>query len=174
MPGIFSQCVHEVHAGGVGVAHCDEAVVELVFIVPFNHKAVLNSLFAVNKCALRDNGDREAIDFADTLVLTVGVGALRQSLQMDTHVLLVGHGAGVDGEIVDRVAVLVLFDNGLISGDISLHPLDCCLVVGNVVGDGLVSKSGIRNALVVRLALTFKRGYALFEFRLFPTSRCYR
>ena len=95
------------------------------------------------------------------------VGTLHQSLQMDTHVLLVGQGAGVDGEIVDRVAVLVLFDNGLISGDISLHPLDCCLVVGNVVGDGLVSKSGIRNALVVCLALTFKRGYALFEFRLF-------
>ena len=86
---------------------------------------------------------------------------------MDTHVLLVGEVAGVDSEIVERIAVLISPDNSLVPGDISLHPLDCRLVVGNVVGDGLVPELGIGDALVVRLALTFKRGYALFKFRLF-------
>lgn len=105
------QSVDEVHAGGMGVAHGDEAVVELVFVVAFNHKSVLNSLFAVNECALRDYAYREAIDLADALVLTVGVGTLRQPLQVDTHVLLVGEVTGVDGEIVKRIAVLVSPDD---------------------------------------------------------------
>ena len=151
----------------MSIAHGDEAVVELVFVVAFDHKTVLNCLLTIHEGALRDNGNRESIDLADTLVLTVGVGTLCQSLQMNTHVLLIGQVAGVEGEIVERITVLVSPDDCLVPCDISLHPFDCRLVVGNVVGDGLVSELGIGNALVVRLALTLQRGYAFFEFRLF-------
>ena len=75
---------------------------------------------------------------------------------MDAHVLFIGEVAGVDSEIVERIAVLISPDNSLVAGDISLHPLDCRLVVGNVVGDGLMPELGIRDALVVCLALTFQ------------------
>lgn len=40
--------IDEVHAGGMGVRHGNEAVVELVFVVAFYHKSVLNGLLAVN------------------------------------------------------------------------------------------------------------------------------
>ncbi len=145
--GDFLQSVYEVHAGGMGVAHGDviglplvklaeqEPVVELVFVVAFNNKTVLNCLLTVNKCALRYDGNREAIDFADAFVLTVCVGTLRQCLQMDTHVLLIGEVASVDGEIVLGIAVFISHYYCLIADNIRLHPLDCRLVVGNVMGD---------------------------------------
>ena len=72
--GDFLQCVDEVHAGSMGVAHGDEAVVVLIFVVALNYKSVLYGLLAVNNCAFRDNADGKAIDFSDALILTVGVG----------------------------------------------------------------------------------------------------
>ena len=51
-----------------------EAVVELVFVVTFDNKAVLNGLLAVNEIVLGDDADGEAIDLTDALVLTVCVG----------------------------------------------------------------------------------------------------
>ncbi len=127
----------------MGVAHGDETVVELVFVVAFNYKPILNGLLAVNEGTLRDDADREAIDLADALILTVGVGTLCQSLQMDTHVLLVGEIAGVDGEIVERIAVLISPYDCLVADYIGLHPLYCRLVVGNVMRYSLVSELGI-------------------------------
>ena len=47
---------------------------------------------------------------------------------MDTHVLLVTEVAGVDSEIVDRVAVLVSLNDRLILGGIRFHTLDGYLV----------------------------------------------
>ena len=46
--GYLLQSIGEVHAGGMGVRHGNEAVVELVFVVAFYHKSVLNGLLAVN------------------------------------------------------------------------------------------------------------------------------
>ena len=80
--GDFLQSVDKVHAGGMGVTHGDEAVVELVFVVAFDHKAVLNNLLAVNERAFRDYAYRKAIDLSDALVLAVCVGTLRQPLQV--------------------------------------------------------------------------------------------
>ena len=97
----------------------------------------------------------------------MGVGTLCQTLKMYAHVLLVGEIAGVDSEIVDGITVFVPLNDRSIPGSVLFHATDCRLVVGNVVGDGLVPELGIGDALVVRLALTFKRGYALFKFRLF-------
>ena len=48
-----------------------EAVVERVFVVTFDNKAVLNGLLAVNEIVLGDDADGEAIDLTDALVLTV-------------------------------------------------------------------------------------------------------
>ena len=45
------------------------------------------------------------------LILTMCVGTLRQPLEMDAHVLLVGQVAGVNREVVNRIAVIVTFDN---------------------------------------------------------------
>ena len=67
--GYLLQSIDEVHAGGVGVGHGDEAVVELVFVVAFNHKSVLYGLLAVNNCTLRDNADGKTIDLAGVLNL---------------------------------------------------------------------------------------------------------
>ena len=48
--GYLLQSVDEVYTGGMGVAHCDVAVVVLVFVVSFDNKTVLNTLLAVNQC----------------------------------------------------------------------------------------------------------------------------
>ena len=124
----------------MGVGHCNEAIVELVFVVAFNHKAVLNGLLPVNKISLRDDTDWEAIYLADALVLTVGISLHCQTLQMDTHILLVGEVAGIYGEIVDGVAVFVSLDDRRIPGCILFHSPDCRLIVGNIMADSLESE----------------------------------
>ena len=68
--GYLLQSVDEIHAGGIGVAHGDEAVVELVFVVAFDHKTVLYCLDAVSQGFIGDYAYWEAIDFADALILT--------------------------------------------------------------------------------------------------------
>ena len=40
--GNLLQCVDKVHASGMGVGHGDKTVVELVFVVAFDHKSVLD------------------------------------------------------------------------------------------------------------------------------------
>ena len=88
--------------------------------------------------------------------MTVRIGTLRQSLQMDTHVLLIREVAGVNLQVVQSIAVLVSLDNGLITIPVCLHPLQCCLVVGDVVCYGLVSEFAVGNTLAVYLALTLQ------------------
>ncbi len=74
----------------MGVAHGDEAVVELILVVAFDNKSVLDAFPAVNKRALRDNAYRETIDLADALILPEGISTLCQTLKVYAHVLLIG------------------------------------------------------------------------------------
>ena len=148
----------------MGVAHGYEAVVELVFVVAFDNKAVLDYLFTVNESALRDNAYRETIDLADTDIFAVGIGLASQSLQMDAHVLLVLILAVIKYKAVDWIAVLISLNNRLVPGIVCFHSLNRSLVVGNVVADGLEPEPGIADALVEGFALTLQRHNALFEF----------
>ncbi|WP_290154833.1 hypothetical protein, partial [Bacteroides acidifaciens] len=95
------------------VAHGNEAVVELVFVVAFDNKTVLDAFSAVNDRPLRYYAYREAIDLADTDVFTVGVGRASQSLQVDAHVLLILILTVVKDKTVDRIAVLVSLNSRL-------------------------------------------------------------
>ena len=165
MPGIFPS-VDEVHAGGVGVSHCQLTVVVLVFVVALNNKTVLYFLNTVRHHPFGDNADWEAINLADTLIQPVGVGALCQPLQVDTHVLFIGKVAGVNREIVDWVAILVTLHNLVVTLPIRSHALDCRLVVGDVVGDGLEFELAVTATFVERLSLTLQRRYPLFKFCL--------
>ena len=91
----------------------------------------------VNHRRLGYDGNRESVNLTDTLVTTVGVGVNRQTLQVDTHILFIGKPAGVDGEVVYRVAVLVTLYHSLVTGIIGFHLRNRRLVVGYVVGNHL-------------------------------------
>ena len=54
----------------MGIGHGDEAVVELVFVVALNYKAILNGFLAVGQHTFRDNAYGESIDLTDALILT--------------------------------------------------------------------------------------------------------
>ena len=150
----------------MGVSHCQLTVVVLVFVIAFDNKTVLHFLNTVRHHSFGDNADREAVNLADTLILTVGVGALCQSLQVDTHVFLIEKIAGVNREIVDRVALLVTLHNLVITLPIRFHALDRRLVVGDVMGNGLEFELAVATSFVERLTFTLQRRYPLFKFCL--------
>ena len=150
----------------MGVAHGDEAVVVLVFVVAFDYKAVLHTFPTVNQRPLRDNRYRKTIDLADTLVVSVRVGTLCQPLKMYAHILLIGKIAGVNLQVVQRIPVLVTLDNRIVPCPVRLHTFKCSLVVGYVVGNGLVTELRVSDTLAVCLALTFQRRYTFFKFSL--------
>ena len=77
----------------------------------------------------------------------MGVGTLCQTLQMDSHILLILELAAINSKIVDGVAVLISLDYGRIFFIVCFHPLHSRLIVLNIMGNGTQTELGIGTTL---------------------------
>ncbi len=81
----------------------------------------------------------DSIEKAVSREVTCGLVPLsfQKSPESFRYVLLIGKVAGINREIVDRVAILVTLYNLVVTLPVCLHPLYRRLVVGNRVAHGL-------------------------------------
>ena len=86
----------------------------------------------------------------------MGVGTLCQSLQVNSHILLVLELTTINSEIIDGIAVFISLNYGRIFFIVRLHPLHSRLVVLNIMGNGTQTELSISTALSKGFTLTFQ------------------